>query len=245
MKKNLKKSEPKKETTSEPDIHGEVRAKKTVKRQTESKDFKDIMEHMPTDEKTYKSINIAKANKYINEALDKAQDEGRIEDLAMAMVNNDSPFNAKIQQLAAFKVADRLRSMAEKEGNEMQKNALDKLAADVMIKRNTDINIAATQTALEAEVAKMLPLSESGLKDYTQAAMSQVQNTYLSEKQQGDIKEAVTDINKLLETVEAQKAIKNAVESEIDRIAIETKGKEWVDKLNSAMDDLKIDLTDC
>lgn len=225
-------------------IFGEEKVKKTAKRLSESEDFKDVVDNMEKDESFYQSINIKKASKFIDETLDQFEKSNSLEELAKESLKDNSPFHVKIQNLADFKLADRLRSLAQKEGGEMQKNGLNKLAADIMINRNHNTNIAATQTALEVEVAKMLPLSEEGLHDYTEATMSQVQNTYLTEAQKKDIRNYTNDINALIESTEGQKAIREAVESEIDRMAEKTKGKEWVNKVNT-LDELKIDLLDC
>lgn len=237
-----KKEKPKKE---EGDIFGETRKKKTVARAEASKEYKDIIDQMDEDEKFYKSINVKKAHEHIDQVLDKLEDKNLLEGLAEKIIKDKHPFHEKIQNLASAKLADRLRTIAQKEGNDMQKSAINKLAAELMVKKNRNTNIAATQTALEAEVAKLMPISEEGLKDFVSASIGDIQNTYLSEEQQKDIASAVNDINSLMQTKEAQQAIREAVEAEIDKIAEATKGKEWASKVNEVIDSLKIDLTDC
>ena len=231
--------------TQPEEISGEKKVKKTAKRLSESEEFKAVVDNMETDEQFYQSVKTKEASKFIDDTVAEFEKAGTLEMLAKETIDGKSPFHPKIQNLADFKIADRLRVLAQKEGNEMQKSILNKLAAKVMQKRNRNTNVAATQTALEAEVAKMLPLSEEGLRDYTAATMSQTQDTFLSDKQKGNVKEATKDINEILASEEGQKAIRNAVAAETERVYAATKGKEASEKLNKAMDDLKIDLTDC
>lgn len=227
------------------EISGEKRKKKTVVRLKESENFKEIVKNIDQDEAFYRSINIAKAKKHIGALLSEFESKNMLEGLAREMVSGNSPFNEKIDGLAAFMLADRLRAIAGKDGNEMQKSMINKLAADLLVSKNKRTNIAATQTALEGEIAKLLPISEEGLKDYAQAAMSQVQDTYLTDAQKKDVESAVKDINDLIASEEGQRAIREAVDTELDKIASATKGKEWVNNLNTAMGSLKIDLKDC
>lgn len=228
----VKKSASKKKQVEEGDIFGETRKKKTVARLEESESHKDIVDEMDEDEKFYKSINIKKATDHINKILDEVELRGSLEKLANEMLNDKNPFHEKIQPLAAFEVGERLNVIAEKEGNDLQKSAMNKLAAKLYAERNKKINVSATQTGLEAEVAKRLPISEQGLKDFVSASIGDVQNTYLSQEQQSDIK----DFNK---------AVQEAVNEELNKIAEGTKGKEWVASVDNAIDSLKIDLTDC
>jgi len=229
----------------EGDITGEKRKKKTVIRLESSVDFKDIVDGMDEDEKFYQSVDGAKAVKHIDTMLDEFEEQELLEGLAKDIIAGNNPFNEKIENLAAFKLADRLRIIAQKEGNDLQKSVLNKLAGQLMAAKNRKTNVAATQTALESEVAKLLPLSEEGLKEYVNATMSGIQDTYLNKDQKKDIETAIKDINDIIETEEGQKVIRDAVQAEIDRIAEATRGKEWVSKFDSIMDSLKIDLTEC
>lgn len=241
--KKKKKPAPKKDQPG--DITGEVRKKKTVERQETSKTFKDVVDEMGQDEKFYHSIKESAVEPHIQGILDEVQNNGGLEDLAKEIIDGNNPFHDKIANVAAFFVGERLALIAEKEGNLMQKSAMNKLAAKLMVERNKSVNISATQTAMENIIAKRLPISVAGLTAYTSAAVSQIQNSALTPTQQGQVKQAVMDINELLETEEAKKKIREAVEEEVNKIAENSKGKEWVDKLSKAMSGLKIDLKDC
>lgn len=228
----VKQSKSKKNQAAEGDIFGETRKKKTAARAESSINYQDVVSEMDEDEKFYKSINVKKANEHIDKILDKMEEGNHLEGLANKIINDKHPFNEKIQNLASAKLADRLRVIAQKEGNEMQKSAINKLAAKLIVSKNRNTNVAATQTALEAEVAKLMPISEEGLKDFVNASIGDIQNTYLSDQQQSDINEFA-------------KAVQEAVNEELNKIAEGTKGKEWVISVDNAIDSLKIDLTDC
>lgn len=240
------KKAPKEKVENQSDkIFGPRRKKKTVKRLESSDTYNDIVANINEDDKFYESINAKSAVQYIDEQLDAFEKDNLLQELANRIIDNDNPFHEKISNLASWKLADRLRSIASKEGNEMQKSAVNKLAAKLLVKKNENTNIAATQTALEAEIAKLLPLSEEGLKEFAQASLSQAQDTYLTEKQKKDISDATTDINKLMETEEAQKAIRGAVEAEINKLAESTKGKDWVKEIDDIGAELMLDIKDC
>lgn len=234
-----------KEKPQEADIFGEKRKKGTAERIEKSGRYDEIISEIEEDDKFYESINAKKAVAHIEGILDKFEADGLLEDLSQDILEDNNPFHDKIKNLAAGMLVERLRVIAEKEGNEMQKKAMNVLAAKVWAKRSDNVNVAATQTGLEAELAKLIPKSVEGLTEWTKAHLEQVQNTHFSEEQRKDVTRAVNDISALMETEEAKKAIRDAVEEELDRIAEATKGKDWVDKVNKALDEIKTDLTDC
>ena len=80
--------------------------------------------------------------------------------------------------------------------------------------------------------AKALPLSEKGVQAFVEEKLKDVQESYLSEDQKQDI----NNIDKL---------VREMVDAEINRIVEGTKGKEWSEEMDSKIDSLKIDLSDC
>ena len=200
---------------------------------------------MPETEKFYESVSVKKAKAYINTALDEFEANEQLESLAKDMINGKNPFPEKVKNWAAALTVDRLRNISEKQGDEFQKNIYDQLASDLSAVRNKDVTIAATQTGLEAEASKILPSSKQGLVDFAEKAYSEAYDSRLSKEQQADIKSFAEQITELLKTDEAQKAIAEAVESEIEKIATETEGADWLEDMKSIRDSLKIDLSEC
>lgn len=245
--KNPKNKQPEtpKDKEQPADISGPLRKKKTVARVKESARMKDIAKELDPGAEFYQSVSVPKLKKYVNDILDSYQKENLLEDLAKEMIEGRGDFNPKITPWIARGLSDRLRILAENEGNEMQKSSINKLAAKLETRRAININEAATITGLEAELAKELPLSEEGLKEFVKASLENVQDTYFSEANKKDSETALKDFSDIIQSEEAQNVIREAVDAEINRIAEATKGKEWVQAVDSALDALKIDLTDC
>jgi hypothetical protein len=235
----------KKQPSREGDIHGETRKKKTAERLDQSTAFKDIVAEMPQDEKFYHSISAKKAKEHIDKVLDEVQLNNELESLAQSIIAGDNPFHPKIANLAAAMLGDRLRITAEQEGNEMQKSIINKLAADLFVHRNKNVNIAATQTAMEAEVAKMLPLSKEGLTEFAAASMESVQDTHFTEKQKKDVEMAQKELANIYASEEFKNKVQKAVDEELSKLAESTMGKEWNSNVDSVMDGLEIDLKKC
>lgn len=234
-----------KESMKNPDVNGGTKERKTATRMKEAGRFTDIIDEMGNDATNYESLNLKKVNDHIDGVLREIETNGMMEDLAIEMTKGKNPFYAPIQNVAAGKVVDRLRVLAEKEGNSMQKNALNKLAAELATARMKDVTVNAQSTAMEAILAESMPLSKEGITDHISAAMSNVQDTHLDEKQKSDISSVQKDIKSLLLEPEAQKAIEEAVNEKLNDIAEKLKGKEWVSEFDAEMDNLKIDLSDC
>jgi len=223
---------PKQDNVSEPDIFGETKKKKTAARMQNQKSYKDIVDNIDAQENYYNSVKIDKVVAYITDAVDKIEKAGQLEDVANDIIAGNNPFFSKIQNAAAAEIGDRLRVLAQREGNEMQKSAFNKLAAKLFVERNKNVNIAATQTALEQIVANKMPLSEEGIREFVKSSMGSVQDTYLSDEQKKDLSDF-------------QKSLEEAVREELSRVASQTMGEEWNKDVDAIVGSLKIDLTDC
>lgn len=234
-----------KEAMASPDITKGTDKRKTTKRLKTDKSFDDILTEMGNDGETYAVLNLKKADKHVKGVVKEFERNGLLEDLAVEIAAGRNPFYPGIKEYASFHVADRLRSLAEKEGNAMQKSALTKLAAEVLAQRAKNVTAAGQTISVEKLVAEQLPLSKEGITDHVQSVMSTVQDTHMSEEQKNEVKTAFTDINSLLLDPNVQEAINKAAEEKINEIAEATKGKEWVDKVDKSINDLKIDLEDC
>jgi len=223
---------PKQDNVSEPDIFGETKKKKTAARMQNQKSYEDIVGNIEEQENYYNSVKIDKVVAYITDAVDKIEKAGQLEDVANDIIAGNNPFFSKIQNAAAAEIGDRLRVLAQREGNEMQKSAFNKLAANLFVERNKNVNIAATQTALEQIVANKMPLSEEGIREFVKSSMGSVQDTYLSDEQKKDLSDF-------------QKSLEEAVKEELARVASQTMGEEWNKDVDAIVGSLKIDLTDC
>jgi len=223
---------PKQDNVSEPDIFGETKKKKTAARMQNQKPYKDIVDNIDAQENYYNSVKIDKVIAYITDAVDKIEKAGQLEEVANDIIAGNNPFFSKIQNAAAAEIGDRLRVLAQREGNEMQKSAFNKLAAKLFVERNKNVNIAATQTALEQIVANKMPLSEEGIREFVKSSMGSVQDTYLSDEQKKDLSDF-------------QKSLEEAVREELARVASQTMGEEWNKDVDAIVGSLKIDLTDC
>lgn len=242
-KKKKKKKAPQNDQPAE--ITGEVRKKKTAERQ-EGSSFKDVVTEMSEDDKFYHSIKEKNVLPHINAILDEVEANNELESLAHAMLNDENPFHDKIKNVAEFMVGERLAVIAEKDGNEMQKSAMTKLAAKLWAHRNAAVNVSATQTAMENIIAQRLPVSKTGLTAYTEAAMSNVQDTHMTSQQQQDVKGFVNDhLAEIMEIEEVKKKLSESVVSEINKISEKTKGKEWNDTVTSDLNSMKINIDNC
>ena len=205
---------------------------KTGKRFSAAERYNDVLKTVDAKSFNYKSMKKADVEKYINEQLDKFND-GMLVDLANDMINGNNSFDAKVQKVAEGMLIERLRSMAEDSSiSQMDKQMLNSVAGKLAVKLSEAINITATQLSLHEIITKALPLSEEGVQSFVKEKLKDVEKSYLSNNEQ----QTITDIDKM---------IREAVESEINRITEGVQGKEWSDEMDSKIDSLKIDLSDC
>lgn len=205
---------------------------KTGERLKASERYAKALKTVSQKEFTYNSVNKAEIEKYVNDQLNKF-DDGMLVDLANDMINGNNPFPAKVQKLAEGKLIERLRALSEQEGiTEMDEKMLDSTIGKLAVKLSEAFNITATQMSLHEIITRSLPLSEKGVQAFVEEKLKDVQESYLSEDQRQDI----NNIDKL---------VRDMVEAEINRIVEGTKGKEWSEEMDSKIDSLKIDLSDC
>lgn len=231
----------------QPNISG-GKKKRTQTKRMEANDpkYKAILGEMSDSGKYYTAVEEKKVEEYINDLVDKVEKAGKLENLAKDIIDGNSPFVPEAANAGAAEVGNRLRLIAEKEGNEMQRKEVERVAAELFSVRAENVRIAATQTAMENIVAKSIPITEAGLTEHFQAVMTQSQNTYLSEQQKKGIKSTQEAMDELMSTEEGMKKFQEAVEEEVNRMAEATKGKDWVKKVDDELDSLKIkNIKDC
>lgn len=205
---------------------------KTGARLSATERYNDVLKTVSPKDFNYKSLDKSKIEKYVNDQLDKFED-GMLVDLANDMINGNNPFDIKIQKVAEGMLLERLRAMSEDENiTEMDEKMLNSVAGKLAVKLSESINITATQLSLHEIITRSLPLSEKGVQAFVEEKLKDVQESYLSEDQKQDI----NNIDKL---------VRDMVEAEINRIVEGTKGKDWSDEMDSKIDSLKIDLSDC
>lgn len=220
--------------------------RKIADRQKENKRFDEISKTITDEEyNMYNKIDQKKANQYIKDKISQFEKEGLVEELANRMLDDDSPFPDELSLKAPLFLADRLWVIAENEGNEFTKNALNKLAGKINAMAAMNTTPAAQKIGLLSDINETLPLSVEGLKEFAREKISQIQDQNLSKDQQSEIKQATLSFNEILETEEIKKQIDKMVEAEIIRVSEETKGKEWTNKAVDAIESLKIDLSEC
>jgi hypothetical protein len=142
-------------------------------------------------------------------------------------------------------LADRVRLIAESEGNETTKNMLNKLGGKLSSKYSKALTPTAQKMGLLSDINKTLPLSVEGAKEFAREGVSNAQTESMSNKQKTEFKEGMTDINEIMQTEEAKAAISKAAEEEIIRISNDLKGKEWTSDAVRSIDSLEINLEDC
>lgn len=219
--------------------------RKTTKRMKEAPQYKEVVSKMTNEGRNYIGISNTKMEKFVDEIVATFEREGMLEDVAVEMLKNTDVFgHDAANSIGRAAIGDRLMAMAEAEGNAMQKDAMEKLAAELIAKRAGVVTNAAQILSAEQIVAKKLPLSEAGMKAYMQQSLSELQNNHMSAQQKNDVHNASVDIKSLLLDPEVKAAVDQAVDEKLNEIAEKTKGKEWIDNVDS-LDDLKIDLNDC
>jgi hypothetical protein len=205
---------------------------KTGTRFSASEKYSKVLKTLAAKAFNYDTLKKADIEKYVNDNLDKFEG-GMLVDLANDMINGNNPFPAKVQKVAEGLLIERLRAMAEEEGiTEMDQKMLNTVSGKLAVKLSEAINVTATQLSLHEIITKSLPLSEKGVEAFVEEKLKDVQQSYLSPDQKQDI----TDIDKL---------VREMVDAEINRIAEELNGKEWSEDMDSKIDSLKIDLSEC
>jgi hypothetical protein len=228
------------------ELAGEEKKRKTfVRMEANEKTYKGVLESVDEQEKFYPSLEIAEVKKATDSMVDKLEQEGMLEQSANDIIAGKELFYAPIKNVMAAKIGERLRLIAEREGNEMQKSHYLALAAKLWTIRNKSTTVSAQQTAMEAIVAETMPLSEAGLMEYAKQSFASLQQQQMTPAQQAQVKTVFENLQELLATEEGQAEIRKAVDAEVNRIAEETKGKDWVANVDNVIDSLKIDISAC
>lgn len=227
------------------EISGPWKPKKTGERLKASPKMKEVIKEMTEDDMMYLSIDMDKASDYVNNVLNQFQAEDKLTELAEEILAGNSPFPEKIKNVANARLADRLRVMSENINDTFQKRTLIQKAGKLWSERMKSINISATQVALERLVAKDLPLSTEGIKEMYQSAFQNTQEMAMGKENVDAVKDAYNSVQEALQTEEGAKTLREAVMSELERVAEALAGKEWLDKFNAARKKIKKDLSDC
>ena len=227
------------------EISGPWKPKKTGERLKASPKMKEVIKEMTDDDMMYLSIDMDKASEYVNNVLNQFQAEDKLTELAEEILAGNSPFPEKIKNVANARLADRLRVMSENINDTFQKRTLIQKAGKLWSERMKSINISATQVALERLVAKDLPLSTEGIKEMYQSAFQNTQEMAMGKENVDAVKDAYNSVQEALQTEEGAKTLREAVMSELERVAEALAGKEWLDKFNAARKKIKKDLSDC
>lgn len=225
---------------------GKKGQRKSSKRILENEKYNALSETIDDpDFNAYNKISQKKANDFIHDTIKKYEDAGLIEELAQNILDDNSPFPEVIKEKAMIMLADRVRLIAESEGNETTKNMLNKLGGKLSSKYSKALTPTAQKMGLLSDINKTLPLSVEGAKEFAREGVSNAQTESMSNKQKTEFKEGMTDINEIMQTEEAKAAISKAAEEEIIRISNDLKGKEWTSDAVRSIDSLEINLEDC
>lgn len=224
---------PEKESKVSQMPEGESETTKTGKRVAASEKYSKLMKSVPETAFDYKKVNKADIEKYVNDQLDKFEAEGALVSLANDMINGVNPFPDKVKKVAEGLLLQRIWVMSEEKGlTEMDEQMLNKVGGKLAVRLSEQINISATQLSLHEIITKSLPLSEKGVQAFVEEKLKDVQNSYLSNDQKQDVQ----NIDEML---------REMVNAEINRITTEMQGKEWSEDMDSKIDSLKIDLSEC
>jgi uncharacterized protein YktA (UPF0223 family) len=107
------------------------------------------------------------------------------------------------------------------------------------------LNTTATKLSLHEIISQALPLTEAGTTAFVEEKLSSVQDSYHSGVNKEDVNTADKQLKEVVLEKEMEDKVRQMVEAELTRIAESMKGKEWTSNAISALDGLKIDLSDC
>ena len=246
-KNDSDKSESKeKKNESTPEITKGKGQRRTAKRINQNSKFKEITDTI-TDEdyNLYDKVDQKKANQYIKDKISEYEKAGLIEELANNILEENSPFPEVLSGKAPLYLSDRIRVLAESEGNDFTKNTLNKLAGKLNAYAVKNITPAAQKVGLLSDINNTLPLSVEGIKEFAREKVSQTQDQNLTNDQKAELQEATRSLNEIMESEAVRKEIDKAVESQLVKLSEELKGKEWTSNAMETIDSLKIDLSDC
>lgn len=217
--------------------------------ENESK-FKDVSKRLKERGIEYEAIDQKKATQAISAIIEEHSKDSLLSDLADQLIEGKSEIPYALQGLAAAKLVDKLNVMAEKEENQFLKEATFDKAAELSTWWMQEATKAGQFNGVaNQEIANSLPMSKEGLRTFAQKEIEKLHDTLLTEEEKAQVEKASEEINKVLSedvfSDEHMAMLETMVTKEIARITSKVKGKEFVDNLSTAMDSLKLDLSDC
>lgn len=198
----------------------------------------------------YDSVDQKKAKDYADNVIAEYEKDNLLHDLVDNIINGKSDIPYQVQGLVAAKLVDRLNVLAEGSDNEFTKNATFDKAADLSMWWANEATRAGQFNGVANQIiAQGLPTSKEGLRQFAQKETERLQDRLLTEDEKKQVAAVAEEIAGMIDennlSKEHRAMLETMVTKEIQRITEKLKGKEFVDNLSAAMEDLKMDLKDC